>query len=121
MADASYNVFSPNRDFRMKNIFNACSEKKWSIARDLAKDYADYCEKYWEKYSVEFKNSPINKCGSCSEQKRFLVNYEWPDVKRYQFSGQLVCMNYVCEFYLIINVNQYNSSCKKIDKENGEN
>ena len=108
MAVASYNVFSPNRDFRMKNILNFCSEKKWSMPQDLAKDYAHYCKKYWEKYTVEFKNSPINKCVSCSEQKHFLINNQWSNAEKYPFCGQLICTNYVCEFYLIINVNQYN-------------
>ena len=44
MAVATYNVFSPYRDLCMKNILNACIEKKWSMAEDLAKDYADYCK-----------------------------------------------------------------------------
>ena len=108
MAAASYNVFSSHRNFCMKNILNACTEKKWSTAQDLSKDYADYCKKYWEKYTAEFVNSQINKCGSCSEQKHFLVDCKWPEAEKYPFCGQLICMNYTCEFYLIINFDQYN-------------
>ena len=78
MAVPTYNVFSPHRDLCMKNILNACIEKKWSMAEDLAKDYTDYCKIYW------------------------------PEAEKYPFCGQLVCMNYACKFYLIINVDQYN-------------
>ena len=45
MAGVSYNLFSPYRDFCMKNIMMACSEKKWSKAKQLANDYTDYCDK----------------------------------------------------------------------------
>ena len=107
MALATYNVFSPYRDLCMKNILNAYNEKKWSIAEDLAKDYVDYCKIYWEEYAANL-NFEFNKCGSCSEQKHSLVKFEWPEAEKYSFFGQLVCMNYTCKFYLILNVDQYN-------------
>ena len=52
MAHPTYNVFSPYRDLCMKNILNACIEKKWSMAENLAKDYVDYCKTYWEEYAA---------------------------------------------------------------------
>ena len=107
MAVPTYNVFSPHRDLCMKNILNACIEKKWSMAEDLAKDYTDYCKIYWEEYGANL-NFEFNKCSSCFEQKRSLVKFKWPEAEKYPFCGQLVCMNYTCKFYLIINVDQYN-------------
>ena len=107
MAVATYNIFSPYRDLCMKNILNACIEKKWSMAEDLAKDYADYCKIYWEEYDANL-NFEFNKCGSCFEQKRSLVKSKWPEAEKYPFYGQLVCMKYTCKFYLILNVDQYN-------------
>ena len=65
MAVASYNVFSPYRDFCMKNILNACSERKWSVAEKLAKDYVDYCESYWKEYSSCFNNDFWKKTVAC--------------------------------------------------------
>ena len=117
----AFNVFTPYRNFCMKNILEACSERKWSMAQDLSKEYADYCNKYWEKYTAEFVNSPINKCGSCSEKKHFLVDCKWPEAEKYLFCGQLVCMNCACEYYLIINVDQYNIFSCKLIEGNGEN
>ena len=103
MAVASYNVFSPYRDLCMKNIMQACTEKKWSTAEKLANDYADYCEKYLQEIlAFEF-----NKCGSCLRKKKLLVNFEWSEAEKYPFYGQLSCMNYICEYYLIINADQY--------------
>ena len=107
MAVASYNVFSPYRDFCMKNILNACSEKKWSIVENLAKDYADYCESYWKEYSSRFNND-FNKCGSCFGKKQSLIKLVWFESEKYPFCGQLVCMNFTCKFYLIINIDQHN-------------
>ena len=104
---ATYNVFSPYRDFCMKNILNACTEKKWEVAEDLAKDYAVYCKTYWEEYTSNL-NFEFNKCGYCSGQKNSIVKCKWPEAEKYPFSGQLVCMNYTCKFYLILNVDQYN-------------
>lgn len=107
MAHPTYNVFSPYRDLCMKNILNACIEKKWSMAENLAKDYVDYCKTYWEEYAANL-NFEFNKCGSCCEQKHWLVKSKWPEAEKYPFCGQLVCTNYACKFYLILNVEQYN-------------
>ena len=117
MAVALYNVFSPFRDLCMKNILNACTEKRWSIAQDLAKDYADYCKIYWEEYKV-LLDFEFNICSFCFQQKRSLVKLVWPEAEKYPFCGQLVCMNYICKFYLILNVDQYNFLA--VDK-NGKN
>ena len=120
MAAAFYNIFTPYRNLCMKNIIEAFTEKKWLIAKELSREYADYCKKYWEEYTDEFLNFPITKCGGCSEQKQFLVDCKWPEARRNHFSGQLVCMNCACDYYLIINFDQYIVfSCKL--NENGEN
>ena len=66
MAGVPYNVFSPYRDFCMKNIMMACSEKKWSVAEKLANDYTDYCDKYLQ----EILDFEFNKCGSCLRKKK---------------------------------------------------
>ena len=109
MAVASlYNTSSPYRDLCMKNILYNCSEKKWSVAEDLADKYVDYCKKYWEEYDTTHLNYKFNKCGNCFKQKQSVVKLEWPESEKYPFSGQLVCMNYTCKFYLIVNVDQYN-------------
>ena len=104
---ATYNVFSPYRDFCMKNILNACIEKKWSTAKDLAEDYVGYCKTYYEQYTSANLNFEFNKCGYCSLQKQSIVKSKWPEAEKYPFHGQLVCMNYTCQFYLILNVDQY--------------
>ena len=118
MAVATYNVFSPHRDFCMKNILNACIEKKWSIAENLAEDYADYCKSYWEEYSSRL-NFEFHKCGSCFGKKQSLVKLDWSESEKYPYSGQLVCMDYTCKFYLIINIDQHNFLA--VDYKNGEN
>lgn len=115
MAAVSYNVFSPYRDFCMKNIMMACSEKKWSIAEKLANEYTDYCDKYLQ----EILDFEFNKCGSCLRKKNLLVKLEWPEAEKYPFHGLLACRNYTCKYYLIINADNYRFLA--LHKENGEN
>ena len=103
---SSYNTSSPYRDLCMKNILNACIEKKWSIAENLASDYVKYCEPYWQEYDTHL-NYKFNKCGNCLKQKRSLVKPKCSESEQYPFSGQLTCMNYTCKFYLIVNVDQF--------------
>lgn len=115
MAAVSYNVFSPYRDFCLKNIMMACSEKKWSIAEKLANEYTDYCDKYLQ----EILDFEFNKCGSCLRKKNLLVKLEWSEAEKYPFHGLLACRNYTCKYYLIINADNYRFLA--LHKENGEN
>ena len=117
MASAPLTVVSPNetidvplwRERATINILNKCIKKDWREAESLTDDYREYCKPYWKEYDTHL-NGQFNKCGHCLKMKRSLVKNKWSQAEEYPLYRQLVCMNFSCKFYLIINTDLDTSS-----------
>ena len=89
----------------LDKIHSFCQLKNWCLAELAYEEYVALCQNLWKKYDTHF-NYGYNICGNCRQMKHAVVKNRWSDSELYPIYGQLVCINKLCEFQLVINTDK---------------
>ena len=87
-------------------IHKLCHEKQWAKAEIEFFKYQQACRDLWIEYDTHL-NYKKNCCGMCRQMKKALVKRTWADKEYYPTARHLVCKNFDCKFYFIINTDKH--------------